>query len=243
VELQHDLDPEYSHSRAELTAIRKQLKSADTRDLDSLYRALEPAPGAEYGTLLPFAKDANGVRPAMPELLRFFLRGALDLLAGTKTGELTPDSIDTFTAIASGAGRAFGPRGGAETLAASGKRSVEQAIKLPRGGHHWVPRAIWNLPVLSPEARKVFNNAVSGPYGERHPWSKEHAEYNRAVQELWDKNKYNPSKMTKADAQHFVEQIMRSREPRIATFRDMINDKRTEYLRSSGTKPSGGNEQ
>ena len=49
--------------------------------------------------------------------------------------------------------------------------------------------------------------------------------------------------MTARDAEGFINQVMRSRDPRIAPFRDMINDKRTEYLRSSGTKPSGGNEQ
>ena len=90
-------------------------QAADTSDLDPLYKALEPAPDAEYGTW-PFAKDRNGVRFAMPEWARSFLKGALDLLAGTKKGELTPDAIGTFTTITSGAGRIIGPRGGADTL-------------------------------------------------------------------------------------------------------------------------------
>jgi hypothetical protein len=85
------------------------------------------------------------------------------------------------------------------------------------------------LPELSAEARKVFKNAVSGPYGERHPWSKPHAEYNQAVQELWDRNKYNPSRMTKKNAEDFVEQIKRSKDPRIAPFRDAILQKRAKY--------------
>src|SRR5262249_38864842 len=89
---------------------------------------------AEYGTILPFAKGANGIRPAMPERARSFLKGVLDLLAGTKTGELTPEAVDTFTAITGGAGRLVGPRGGAETLAAGGKRSVEQIANVPQGG-------------------------------------------------------------------------------------------------------------
>jgi hypothetical protein len=121
VELQQELDPEYGHSRAELAAIRKQIKAADTSDLAPLYKALEPDPRSEYGAWF-FAKDRNGIRPAMSSWARSFLKGALDLLAGTKTGELTPDAIDTFTAISGGAGRAFGPHGGSATLAAGGKR-------------------------------------------------------------------------------------------------------------------------
>src|SRR5262249_29968145 len=148
-------------------------------------------------------KDANGVRPAMPERLRSFLKGALDLLAGTKTGELTPEAIDAFTTIAGAAGRAFGPRGGDETLAAGGKRKSLPPLSYAKG-HHWVSGPIRRLSNLSAEARKVFNNAVSGPYGEPHRWSGPHIEYNRAVQELWNRNKYNPSKMTAENAQSFI---------------------------------------
>jgi len=239
VELQQDLDPDHGYSLTELAAIRKGLKAADTSDLASLYKALEPDPSAEYGTLLPFAKDANGVRPAMPEQLRSFLKGVLDLLAGTKTGEMTPEAIDAFTTIAGGAGRAFGPRGGGETLAAGGKRKPLPPLSYAKG-HHWVSGPIRRLSNLSAEARKVFNKAVSGPYGEPHRWSGPHAEYNHAVQELWHKNHYNPAKMTTKDAEDFIGQIKRSRDPRIAEFRDMIVDKRTEYLREPGAKPSGG---
>src|SRR5205814_2014547 len=99
----------------------------DTSDLAPLYKALESDPHSEYGAL-PFAKDRNGVRFAMPEGVRRFLKGTLDLLAGVKTGQLTPDAMGSFTTIAGGAGRLFGPRGGAETLAAGGKRKVGRAI-------------------------------------------------------------------------------------------------------------------
>jgi hypothetical protein len=40
-----------------------------------------------------------------------------------------------------------------------------------------VPGPIRRLSNLSAEARKVFNNAVSGPYGEREPNSKHKIEY------------------------------------------------------------------
>jgi hypothetical protein len=53
--------------------------------------------------------------------------------------------------------------------------------------------------------------------------------YDQAVQELWGRNKYNPSKMTKKDAEDFVEQIKRSKDPRIAPFRDTILQKGAKY--------------
>jgi hypothetical protein len=241
VTVQQDLDPEDGHSRSEIAAIRKQLAARpNTSDLDELYKALEPDPNAEYGTW-PFAKDRNGVRPAMPSWARSFLKGVLDLFAGTKTGKLTPEAIDAFTTITGGAGRAFGPRGGAETLAAGGKSALG-----PRPyakGHHWVPGPIRRLPDLSPDARKVFNDTFSGWYGELHPWSKPHAEYNQAVTELWAKNHYNSSKMTKKDAEDFVKQVKKSRDPRIAKFRDEIIDKLWKYELRSGLPSRGGDEQ
>jgi len=49
------------------------------------------------------------------------------------------------------------------------------------------------------------------------------------VQELWDKKNYNRSKMTKEDAEDFLDQVMRSRDPRIATFRDAIKNKSRKF--------------
>jgi hypothetical protein len=92
-----------------------------------------------------------------------------------------------------------------------------------------VPGPIRRLPDLSPEARKVFNDTFSGWYGELHPWSKPHAEYNQALTELWDRNHYNPSTMTKENAEDFIEQIWRNKDPRIAKFRDEILDKVWKY--------------
>ena len=89
-------------------------------------------------------------------------------------------------------------------------------------GHHWVTGPIRNDPNLSAPAQQVFQNAKTGDYGERHGWDKPHSDYNKAVQELWDKNKYDPSKMTKEQAEDFVRQVMRSRDPRIAKFRMRI---------------------
>jgi len=125
-------------------------------------------------------------------------------------------------------------RGEATTKGAieAGITAVSMVIGGPRSkGHHWVPGPIRNLPNLSADARKVFNDAFSGWYGEPHLWSKEHAIYNQGVTELWDKAKYNLSKMTKQDARDFIDQITRSRDPRIAPLRNAIIDKRLRYER------------
>ena len=59
----------------------------------------------------------------------------------------------------------------------------------------------------------------------------ERAVYNQGIAELWNRNGYNHSKMTAEAAQDFVDQIMRSRDPRIAPFRDTILKKRSRYER------------
>lgn len=63
-----------------------------------------------------------------------------------------------------------------------------------------------------------------------------HREYNRAVQELWRKNKYNPSEMTTADALDFIEQVRASKDPRIATFVKMIRGKLRKYNVAQGDR-------
>jgi len=62
------------------------------------------------------------VRPAPPPPVRSFLKGMLDLLGAQKTGELTTDALESFMVLHGTGGRAFGPRGGAGTLTAGGKR-------------------------------------------------------------------------------------------------------------------------
>lgn len=64
----------------------------DLAQFRSLYDQLAPAPGTTYGTLLPIARDdATGeYRLALPTQLRDTAMGWLDLLAGPKTGEVTP---------------------------------------------------------------------------------------------------------------------------------------------------------
>ncbi len=107
-------------------------------------------------------------------------------------------------------------------------------------GHHWVIGPIRNDPNLSPEARHIFNNVRTGPYGEPHRWSKEHSEYNKGVQELWDKKKIDPSKMTAKEAQDFIRQIMESKDPRIASYKQWIIRQCMKYGQRGGAWLRGG---
>ena len=125
VALQDDLDPEDGFSRSEIARIRKQLANRpDTSDLDGFYKALEPDPDVEYDEYWPFGVDSSGkIRwLVLPKSARRFLKGGLDLLKGTKTGELTPDAVDTFKGVTSLAGHAFGPPADGATFAAGGTR-------------------------------------------------------------------------------------------------------------------------
>jgi RHS repeat-associated protein len=96
-------------------------------------------------------------------------------------------------------------------------------------GHHWVIGPIRNDPSLSPEARGIFQDAKTGYFGERHGWDKEHAMYNRGVQDLWDKNKYDPAKMTREQAEDFVRQVRESNDPRVSSYRMKIYNKCIKY--------------
>jgi len=87
--------------------------------LAEVYAALAPDPNAEYGALLPFARDktTGDRRLAMPEMVRDGARGLVDLLAGTETGEVTPEAVQSLVFGGLGAGGALAPRG---ALAAGG---------------------------------------------------------------------------------------------------------------------------
>jgi hypothetical protein len=73
----------------------------------------------------------------------------------------------------------------------------------------------------SGNARQSLNNAVTEPIS-GHRWDKHHAEYNKAVKEMWDKwikeCGIDPVKMTPDQALYFVMKVMRSEDRRIANF-------------------------
>ena len=116
-------------------------------------------------------------------------------------------------------------------------------LGLAPDGHHWVIGPIRNDPNLSPEARQVFRDAKTGYYGERHGWDKPHSEYNKGVQELWNSKKFDPPNMSKAQAQDFVREVMRSGDPRVASYRRMIINQCINYGMRRGGWTRGGSEQ
>ncbi len=114
-------DPEYfRHGYTAQTA---------PRSLAPLFGALAPAPDADYGSLLPVARNRAGspswvekganLRLALPQIVRDGLLGLVDAMAGTETGELTERGINTLLFGALAGGPAAAPRG---AMAAAGAR-------------------------------------------------------------------------------------------------------------------------
>lgn len=70
-------------------------------DMRAMYRAIEPRENTEYGMMMPVARDSRtgAHRMAMPTMARDALHGALDALAGTKTGNITPDALQAILAM------------------------------------------------------------------------------------------------------------------------------------------------
>ena len=91
--------------------------------LAPLYGALAPNPDAEYGAMpwSPWAVNRPGSaawvqeganpRFAMPGMVREGLKGILDLAAGTETGEVTPEAVQSLVFGGLGAGASMAPRG------------------------------------------------------------------------------------------------------------------------------------
>jgi len=90
-------------------------------------------------------------------------------------------------------------------------------------GHHFVPRSLFQRFGLSAEARKVLDRGVTGRLrAEKHGWSVEHHEYNKAIREKLSRflrdNKIRPESMTANEATEFRERILRDQDPRIRNF-------------------------
>jgi len=104
-------------------------------------------------------------------------------------------------------------------FAASGMDDATSILR-SRGGHHFVPRAVYtNLP-LKPETKKVFDDARTGPLkGARHGWDAEHDAYNQAVADALKKflarSGIEPQDMTPEQALRFVFDVIGSNDPRI----------------------------
>jgi hypothetical protein len=121
-----------------------------------------------------------------------------------------------------GSGRRSGRwSGGAASLI------TDQAYRRLRGGHHYVPREIFEdlfrKNQLRPETRKVFDEAVTGslPKG-LHKNDRPHREYTKAVFGLWDKfsqrHGIRPEDMTSDQARKFIHEVLHSNDPRISLY-------------------------
>jgi len=91
------------------------------------------------------------------------------------------------------------------------------------GGHHFVPREIFDNEPLRPETRRVFEQNVTGPLNAGpHRNSKEHGTYNDAVSEHYSRflreNGIRPEDMTPDQARRLVEEVKRSSDPRVRGF-------------------------
>jgi uncharacterized protein RhaS with RHS repeats len=80
---------------------------------------------------------------------------------------------------------------------------------LVRGkGHHYVSRQTWGHLPLKPETRQVFEKASTGPIPPHmeHNFNQLHREYNRTVQNEWDRytKNTNTSDLTPDQANEFV---------------------------------------
>ena len=92
-----------------------------------------------------------------------------------------------------------------------------------RGGHHEVPRAVFNKLNLPDETRNVFDEATTGPVPTRgHRWDDAHRKYNDAVGELTKdfmaKNNIEPEKMTPEQARSLLKAVKESTNPRIRDY-------------------------
>jgi hypothetical protein len=115
-------------------------------------------------------------------------------------------------------------RGGGEwtrdTQFASSTVDDATSILRRRGGHHFVPKAVYKDLPLKPETKKVFDDARTGSLNAgQHGWSKEHVAYNQAVaaalKQFLADNGIEPEEMTPEQALQFVFEVIGSSDPRI----------------------------
>ncbi len=109
-------------------------------------------------------------------------------------------------------------------------------IPSPRGGHHWVPRAVFESKDLPEETQQVFENATSGTLEDSivNRWTPPHVEYNAAVDRALDnflaRNSITARQMTPSHARRFLEEVYNSRDPAIRSFNLKVVEQRLQYL-------------
>jgi hypothetical protein len=105
----------------------------------------------------------------------------------------------------------------------AGEHLAEEAGRKLRGGHHYVPRQLFEKEKLKPETRRVFKDAVTGPLRPGvHIGDAAHRIYNKAVLQLWHDflNKYGigPEDVTPKQAHEFLDRVIHSNDHRIAGY-------------------------
>ncbi len=109
-------------------------------------------------------------------------------------------------------------------------------------GHHFVHHSLYSKLPLPPETRKVFDEAKTGrlyatpPHG----WDREHAIYNKAVEEHFYRfianNNIQIERMTPDQAQQFVSEIKSSNDTRIRDFNTKIMMREWQYWMRRGPR-------
>jgi hypothetical protein len=117
----------------------------------------------------------------------------------------------------------------------SGGGAADRAprTRMPRRGHHYVPREIFRKLPIPAEARRILDGIRTGPLNSGwHRWSEEHKIYNRAVAEhmrdFLRSNNIRAEEMTPEQARSFAKKIQESRDPRIRNYN--LNILRREIL-------------
>ncbi len=115
-------------------------------------------------------------------------------------------------------------------------KSIMDADGLPyyaRGGHHEMPKGVYEKWDLQPETRSVFNGSTTGSLPGRnfevsegsvrsHYWDDAHRGYNEAVREMSERfleeRSITPEKMTPEQARELLAEIRNSEDPRIRDY-------------------------
>jgi hypothetical protein len=113
------------------------------------------------------------------------------------------------------------------------------------GGHHEMPRSIYEKWDLRPETRAVFDRSTTGslPPGrvrtspdsdpQGHFWDRAHRDYTDAIKELTDRyferNRIGPPEMTPDQAREVLKEIRDSKDPRIRNYSTTIRAIRRFY--------------
>src|SRR6476469_8126220 len=112
------------------------------------------------------------------------------------------------------------PEGGRWTI----EDGSATALLIPaayKGGHHLVPRGVYNKLPLRSDTKKVFDERTTGSLQDRssNRYDTEHRAYNDAVgaelQKFMDQKGVAPEELTPEQAKEFVDQVISSRNPAI----------------------------